>query len=96
MLVVNMAMYFYHTWDKKLLMNFIRLSKELLPSGRTICRKKEIRYVIYNDAIHEGTIGTKNPILSLGLVRLVMNTAIDMSDFLQIDMDRQAKWRECL
>ena len=33
------------------------------------------------DAIHDGTIGTMNPILSLGLARMVMDIALDMSEF---------------
>lgn len=92
--VVNMAMYFYHTWDKEIANELYPFVKGVATFWENYLQKEGDRYVIYNDAIHEGTIGTKNPILSLGLVRLVMNTAIDMSDFLQIDMDRQAKWRD--
>lgn len=52
------------------------------------------RYVIYNDAVHEGTIGDFNPILSLGLVRTVMQTACDMSAALGIDADRRLNWKK--
>ena len=55
---------------------------------------EDYRYVIYNDAIHEGTVGTMNPILSLGLVRMVMQTAIDMSQYLGIDADKRPQWNE--
>lgn len=51
------------------------------------------RYVIYNDAIHEGTIGTVNPILSLGFVPMVMKTACDMSSLLGVDVDRRDRWQ---
>jgi hypothetical protein len=50
------------------------------------------RYVIYKDAIHEGSGDNVNPILSLGLVRMVMNLALDMSTELGVDAARHAKW----
>ena len=50
--------------------------------------------MIYNDAIHEGTVGTMNPVTSLGLVRMVMETACDMSEFLGVDADRRAAWKD--
>lgn len=92
--VVNMAMHFYHTWDKALAEELYPFVKGVATFWENYVQKEGDRYVIYNDAIHEGTIGTKNPILSLGLIRLVMQTAIDMSDFLEVDADRQVKWRE--
>ena len=54
------------------------------------------RYVIYNDAVHEGTIGDFNPILSLGLVRTVMQTACDMSAALGLDADRRLNWKKII
>lgn len=50
------------------------------------------RYVIYKDAIHEGSGSDVNAILSLGLVRLVMDLAVDMSKELGVDSDRRGKW----
>ena len=50
------------------------------------------RYVIVNDAIHENSGNDFNPLLSLGLVRMVMNLALDMSAELDIDAGRRAKW----
>ena len=52
------------------------------------------RYVIYKDAIHEGSGENKNAILSLGLVRMVMNLALDMSQELGVDADRRARWTD--
>jgi hypothetical protein len=52
------------------------------------------RYVIYNDAIHEGTVGNTNPILSLGFVKMVSQLAIDMSEYLGVDAERHEKWAE--
>lgn len=94
--VVNMSMQFYHTWDK-------RFTEKVYPFVRGVATFWEKyltfeggRYVIYNDAIHEGTVGTKNPILSLGLIRMVMQTATDMSVLLQTDIDRREQWKHVL
>ena len=57
-------------------------------------KKENERYVIENDAIHEGTIGTKNAILSLGLVSMVLQTAIDMSSLLGVDKQLRDDWKE--
>lgn len=51
------------------------------------------RYVIYDDAIHEGSGNDRNSIVSLSLVRLVINLALDMSQELGIDAGRHEKWR---
>ncbi len=54
------------------------------------------RYVIYGDAIHEGSGKDKNPVLSLGLVRNAFDLIIDLSSTLKIDENRQEKWRDIL
>ncbi|WP_214227823.1 hypothetical protein [Pedobacter sp. B4-66] len=54
------------------------------------------RYVIYGDAIHEGSGKDKNPILSLGLLRNAFNLIIDLSSTLKIDESRQEKWKDIL
>lgn len=50
------------------------------------------RYVIYKDAIHEGSGDDFNPILSVALVRVVMELALDMSAELGVDSGRREKW----
>lgn len=94
--VVNMASHFYHTYD-------LNYTKEVYPFVKGVATFWEEyvtfedgRYVIYNDAIHEGTVGTKNPILSLGLIPMVMKTAIDMSSELGLDNVRHAKWQHII
>ena len=52
------------------------------------------RYVIYKDAIEERSGEDVNSILSIGLVKQVMNLAIDMSTELGVDADRRAKWAD--
>jgi len=61
------------------------------------------RYVIYNDCIVEsmdtaGNEGDKdfNSIMSLGLVRNALETALDMGQALGLDADRRPKWQDIL
>jgi alpha-L-fucosidase 2 len=50
------------------------------------------RYVIYKDAVHEGSGDNVNPIVSLAFVKMVMNLALDMSKELGVDAGRYEKW----
>ncbi|MGN0457798.1 MAG: glycosyl hydrolase family 95 catalytic domain-containing protein [Eubacterium sp.] len=68
------------------------------------------RYVIYDDAIHEVPyyidnfnpftyrkhIHAKNNLLSLGLVRMVFKTLLDISQALDADADKCEKWQHIL
>lgn len=92
--VANMSMQFYRTWDKEYTAKVYPYVKGVATFWEHYLTREGDRYVIYNDAIHEGTVGTMNPILSLGLVRLVMQTATDMSDYLGVDTDRRPVWQE--
>lgn len=91
---VNFSMQFYRTYD-------VAFAKRVYPYMKTVAvfwqqylKKDGDRYIIENDAIHEGTIGTKNAILSLGLVRMVLQTTIDMSVLLGVDKDLRSDWKE--
>lgn len=90
--VVNMSMQFYRTWDKAYTRKVYPFVKGVAAFWEKYLTLEGDRYVIYNDAIHEGTVGTMNPILSLGLVRMVMQTASDMSIFLGVDEDKREQW----
>lgn len=92
--VVNLSMQFYHTWDKAFTEKVYPFVKAVATFWEHYLTKEGDRYVIYNDAIHEGTVGDKNPVLSLGLVRMVMQTAIDMSEYLGVDSDKRDVWAE--
>jgi len=94
--VVNMAQHFYSSYDTKYTRMYYPFVKGVATFWEHYLTFEDGRYVIYNDAIHEGTIGTLNPILSLGLVRLVLQTAIDMSEELQLDAERTASWQHIL
>lgn len=68
------------------------------------------RYVIYDDAIHEVPyyldnfrpftyrkhIHAKNNLLSLGLVRMVFSTLLDISKAIDADADKREKWQHIL
>ena len=90
--VANMSMQFYRTWDEEYTRKVYPFVRGVATFWENYLTREGDRYVIYNDAIHEGTVGTKNPILSLGLVRMVMQTVSDMSLFLGVDADKRSQW----
>ncbi len=92
--VANLAMQFYHTYDEEFTRKVYPFVKGVATFWENYLTLEGDRYVIYNDAIHEGTVGTMNPVTSLGLVRMVMETACDMSEFLGVDADRRAEWKD--
>lgn len=92
--VPNMARHFRYTLDSTYAQKVYPYVKAVATFWEGYLTREGERYVIYNDAIHEGTIGTMNPILSLGLVRLVMQTATQMSNFLGIDADKRSVWEQ--
>lgn len=91
--VANMSMQFYRTWDTEYTRKVYPFVKGVATFWEHYLVKEGDRYVIYNDAIHEGTVGTMNPILSLGLVRMVMQTVSDMSILLDTDEDKRVQWK---
>lgn len=91
--VVNMSMQFYHTWDEAYTRKVYPFVKGVATFWENYLTREGDRYVIYNDAIHEGTVGTMNPILSLGLVRMVMQTVSDMSALLGVDEEKRTQWQ---
>ncbi|WP_423735864.1 glycosyl hydrolase family 95 catalytic domain-containing protein [Chitinophaga caseinilytica] len=90
---VNLSFAFYATYDRQWAGKtypFLRATAEF---WRQYLQEENGTYNILNDAIHEGTIGSRNAILSLGLVKMVMGTAADMADFLGKDGDLAREWR---
>ena len=92
--VCNLAMQFYRTWDAAFARKVYPFVRGVAVFWEHYLTRQGDRYIILNDAIHEGTIGTKNPICSLGLVRMALTTACDMSEFLGLDADSRKVWRE--
>ena len=94
--IVNMARHFYTTYDTAYARRYFPFVSGVAHFWESYLKWENGRYVIYHDAIHEGTIGTMNGILSLGLVRLVMQTAISMSRELGQDTSKIANWQHIL
>ncbi|MDR1493965.1 MAG: hypothetical protein LBT05_14785, partial [Planctomycetaceae bacterium] len=90
--VVNISMQFYHTYDKEFTKKVYPFVRDVAYFWEQYLKFEDNRYVIYNDSIHEGSIGSVNAILSLGLVRMVMQTVRDMSVLLNVDADKREKW----
>ncbi|MDR2763481.1 MAG: hypothetical protein LBB90_00440 [Tannerella sp.] len=90
--VVNLSMQFYRTWDRAFARRVYPFVKAAATFWEKYLKYEDGRYVDYNDAIHEGTVGNKNPLLSLGLIRQTMRTVTDMSALLGEDADRREKW----
>ncbi len=54
------------------------------------------RYVIYNDDIHERSMDKKNPILSLGFVRMLLEALLELSVELDMDKEKRGTWKRIL
>jgi len=94
----NMVMRFYTTYDldyaRKIAYPFLR---EVGDFWEDYLKLEDGRYVIYNDAIHEGhTPKDVNPLLSLGLIHMVFRGLLDMSAELGVDEGRREKWQHIL
>lgn len=57
---------------------------------------KDGRYVIYGDAIHEGSGQNINPVLSLGLIHNTLDLALDISTELDVDAANRRQWRHII
>jgi alpha-L-fucosidase 2 len=94
--LLNMAQYWRSTYD-------VAYGKKIYPYALAVVnfwedylKYEQGRYVIYGDAIHEGSGKDKNPILSVGLIRNAFDLMIDLSSSLQRDLGRQEKWKDIL
>jgi hypothetical protein len=94
--LVNMAMRWYHTYDKAYAKKVYPFVLEVANFWEDYLKFKNGRYVIYDDSIHEGSGPDFNPIVSLGLVRCTFELAVDMSSALGVDAGRQGKWQHIL
>jgi alpha-L-fucosidase 2 len=94
--VVNMAQYWRCTYDPEYGKKVYAYVLDVADFWEDYLRYEDGRYVIYGDAIHEGSGLDKNPILSLGLIRNSFDLIIDLSTNLARDVERQAKWKDIL
>ena len=91
---VPLAFRWYATYDLDFARKAYPFVRDTAGFWENWLKFEEGRYVIYKDAIHEGSGADVNPILSLGLVRLVMDLAADMSKELGADADRRERWTQ--
>jgi hypothetical protein len=94
--LVNMAQQWRCTYDHKYGQKIYPYALEVVNFWEDYLKLENGRYVIYGDAIHEGSGKDKNPILSLGLIRNAFDLIIDLSSTLKIDENRQEKWKDIL
>lgn len=94
--VVNLAFHWYHSYDPA-------YGAEVYPFVRQVADFWEDylvwdgqRYIVESDSIHELSGPDLNPILSLGLLRLVFALALDLGAELGLDAERHGKWRQIL
>lgn len=92
---VNMAQRFYTTYDRTYVQKVYPFFREIADFWEDYLKYENGRYVIYHDGIHECT-DDKNPLVSLGLVRLLFKSITDMSMELSVDADRRARWGDIL
>lgn len=94
--LLNMGQYWYSTYDTNYAEKIYPYAKAVAEFWEDYLKLEDGRYVIYNDAIHEGSGHDLNPILSLGLVRNVFNLMIDMSANMHIHPTEMQKWKNIL
>ena len=94
--LVNMAQYWRCTYDPDYGKKIYPYALDVVNFWEDYLKYENGRYVIYGDAIHEGSGLDKNPILSLGLIRNSFDLIIDLSTNLGRDPERQAEWKDIL
>ncbi|WP_342333350.1 trehalose hydrolase [Pedobacter sp. FW305-3-2-15-E-R2A2] len=103
--VGNMMMRFYSTYDKDYAKRVYPYLIECANFWEDYLKFENGRYVIYMDHYGEvmpnlknkgqwrNLLGDFNSTLSLGLVKLLFKGIVDMSTFLNLDSNRQEKWK---
>jgi len=92
---LNFIWYWQYTQDQTWLKNTgYPYLREVADFWEDYLKFEQGRYVIYNDSIHEGSGPDCNPLLSLGLVRTLFKNMIPLSQVLNVDADRRAKWQD--
>jgi alpha-L-fucosidase 2 len=101
----NMLMRFYSTYDVAYARRIYPYLLQCANFWEDYLKFENGRYVIYNDHFGEvmpnlknkgvwrNQLGDFNSTLSLGLVRMLFKGIIDVSTFLNVDANRQAKWQ---
>lgn len=93
---VNLLMHIYHTYDMDYARKVYPFLMEVGNFWEDYLVFENNCYVIYNDDIHERSKDKKNPILSLGFIRMIFMALLDLSVELKCDERRREKWRHIL
>ena len=94
--VVPIAMRWRHTYERSYAEALYPFVREVADFWEDYLTFEDGRYVIYGDSVHEGSGTDFNSVVTLGLVRNVFATALDMSETLGQDPGRHEKWRHIL
>ncbi len=93
----DLLMHYYFTRDPAYAQKIYPALQQLAIFWQNYLKKDGDRYVIENDAQHEGNAYPQtNGIMSLGLVRFLLQGTIDISSALGVDADMRAIWQERL
>ena len=92
---INFIWQYQYTQDR----DFLRTSaypylREVADFWEDYLKLENGRYVDYNDSIHEDSGPDVNPLFSLGLLRTIFKNLISMSEVLNVDTGRRAKWQD--
>ncbi|MBQ0149453.1 MAG: trehalose hydrolase [Bacteroidales bacterium] len=98
---VNMMMRFYATWDKSYAEKIYPYISGCAEFWEDFLVLRDGRYESVNDSFYEewpgrGNDNDVNPMCSLGLIRMVMRGALDISSVLGVDDGRRAVWQDIL
>ena len=94
--LVNMAQCWRCTYDLEYGRKIYPYALAVVSFWEDYLKYENGRYVIYADAIHEGSGKDMNPVLSLGLIRNAFDLILDLSRTLGRNTDRQTKWKDIL
>lgn len=94
--LVNMAQLWRCTCDQAYGEKIYPYALAVVSFWEDFLKLENNRYVIYGDAIHEGSGANKNPILTLGLLRNALDLMIDLSITLQKDDQKRETWNDML
>ncbi|MDB5084446.1 MAG: hypothetical protein JWN30_1332 [Bacilli bacterium] len=93
---VNLLMHYYHTYDREYAQKIYPFLLETAEFWEDYLRYEDGQYVIYDDSIHERSNDRKNPILSLGLIKMVLKGLLEISQELELNVERFEKWQHIL
>jgi alpha-L-fucosidase 2 len=93
----DMIMHYYYTRDLTYANSIYNTLKQIAIFWQDYLHWDGTRYVILNDAQHEGDASPQtNGVMALGLVRFLMQACIDISSDLNVDPSFRSTWQDRL